>query len=207
MLSLGRDLLEAEDVSGTGNVSLNLTSTGSNLGQMRRDLDGDVSFSVRDGALEGFDFWYELRRARAVTDGNPAPEREQGPRRTPFSSISASGVVADAILTNRDLNGTLAFMTIDGSGTVNLLTDAIDFDMTAQFVDGPVLQSDPAMAGLAGQALPLTVGGTLDAPSIRPDFAALVRERARSEVSERVDEEREEVEERVRDRLRGILDR
>jgi AsmA protein len=214
---LARDLLESEDVSGTGDVRLNVTTTGSNVGQMRRDLDGDVSFTVTDGALNGFDLWYELRRARARLDGAELPARE-GERRTPFSSLSASGVVQDALLTNRDLTGVLDFMTITGNGTVNLLDDMINFDLVARFIDGPTLQSDPEMAKLAGQALPLRATGTLAEPSILPDFAAVVRARAsqavqesveeeRSEVQERVDQQREEAEERVRDRLRGILDR
>src|SRR5690606_6525138 len=199
-------------------LTLNLTTSGSNVGEMRRALGGDVAFTLRDGAWEGFDLWYELRRVRAVTEGNAAPERPEGPRRTPFSVVSATGVVENAILTNRDLTATLPFMTITGAGTANLLDDTLDFDLRATFVDGPALQTDPAMARLAGQSLPLRVGGTIYEPSIAPDFAALVRERARgevqeaveqerSEVQERVEEEREELRDRVRDRLRGILDR
>lgn len=218
LVPLGRDLLESEDVTGTGDVTLNLTSSGSNLGQMRRDLDGEVAFAVRDGSLEGLDLWYELRRARARLDGAAVPERGDAPRRTPFSSLSASGVVQDALLTNRDLNGTLDFMTIRGTGTVNLLDDAVNFDLVARFVDGPKLQSDPEMVNLAGAELPLRVTGTLAEPSILPDFGAAIRARASEAVQERVDEqrgevqqeleqEREEVEERLRDRLRGILDR
>jgi AsmA protein len=218
MLTLGRDLLESEMVSGRGNVTLDLTTTGSNVGEMRRDLDGDVSFSVTDGALLGFDLWYELLRARAVFDGASPPQRPEGDRSTPFSSLSASGVVEDALLTNNDLNGMLPYMSLDGAGTVNLLTDALDFDLTATFIDGPVLQSEPLMAGLAGDQLPLDVVGTIAAPEISPDFSALVRARAeeavserveeeRSEIDQQIEEEREEVRERVRDRLRGILDR
>ncbi|HLF10385.1 MAG TPA: AsmA family protein [Gammaproteobacteria bacterium] len=214
---LGRDLLESEAVSGTGDVILRLTVSGSNLGQMRRDLDGDVAFTVTDGALEGLDLWYELRRARARLDGADVPERGDDPRRTPFSSLSASGVVQDALLTSRDLSATLDFMTIGGVGTVNLLDDAVNFDLTASFVDGPKLQSDPEMVKLAGAAVPLKVTGTLAEPSILPDFGALVRARAteavqerveeqRGEVQERVEEQREEVQDRVRDRLRGLLD-
>src|SRR5690606_25055246 len=140
MLPLGRDLLDSEMVSGTGSLTLDLASTGSNLGQMRRDLDGDVSFTLRDGAWEGFDLWYELRRAKALFDRAPQPERPEGPRRTPFSVVSATGVVQDAILTNRDLTGTLPFMTITGAGTANLLDDTLSFDLVARFVDGPALQ-------------------------------------------------------------------
>lgn len=228
MLPLGRDLLESEMVSGTGSVMLDLTTTGSNVGQMRRDLDGNVSFEVVDGALEGLDLWYELLRARSVFDGQGRPERPEGPRRTPFNSVSASGVVEDALLTNRDLNVALDYIRLDGEGTVNLLTDELDFDLTAAFVDGPKLQSEPLMAGLAGDSLPLTVGGTIEAPEIQPDYAALVRARAQEAVTERVQEEREEVQQRadqereeaqqrleqeadeardrVRDRLRNIFD-
>jgi AsmA protein len=174
---------------------------------MRRDLDGDVAFNVTNGSLEGIDLWFELRRARARLDGETLPERGDAARRTTFSSLSATGVVEDALLTNRDLNGTLDFMTVDGSGTVNLLDDTIAFDLVAKMVDGPVLQSDPAMVKYAGKELPLKVTGTIDAPSVLPDFSAIVRQQVTQEVQDEVDEKVDEARERVRDRLRGLLER
>lgn len=218
LVPLGRDLLGSQDVAGIGDVRLDLVATGSNVGQMRREMDGNVSFTVVNGALEGIDLWYELRRARARLDGADIPERGDAPRRTAFSSLSATGTVEDALLTNRDLKGLLDFMTITGTGTVNLLNDAIDFNLQATFTDGPMLQSDPGMAKLAGQSLPLRVTGTIDAPSVLPDFGKLVGarissevnqavEEQRNEVQERLDQQREETRDRVRDRLRGLLDR
>jgi AsmA protein len=218
LVPLGRDLLGSQDVAGIGDVKLDLVASGSNLGEVRRGLDGSVSFAVVNGALEGIDLWYELRRARARLDGDDLPERGDAARRTAFSSLSASGAVEDALLTNRDLKGVLDFMTITGTGTVNLLDDMINFDLTATFVDGPKLQSDPEMVKYAGQSLPLRATGTLAAPSILPDFGAVVRERVTSQVNEaveeqrtdveqRVDEQREEVRDRLRGRLRGLLDR
>lgn len=208
---LGQDLLGSQAITGIGDVRLSLVTAGSNLGEMRRDLDGDVGFTVTSGSLEGLDLWYELRRARALLDRTPTPERGATPPRTTFSSLSATGVVQDAVLTNRDLNGTLDFMSIDGSGTVNLLDDAIDFDLTAKLVDGPVLQSDPGMAKMAGDTLPLRVTGTMGAPTVLPDFAAIIRGQLQQEADEAVEEKREEVREelqdRVRDRLRGVFDR
>ena len=122
------------------------------------------------------------------------------------------------MLTNRDLNGRLDFMTIDGSGTVNLLDDTINFDLVATIVDGPVLQSDPEMVRYAGDDLPLQVTGTIAAPSVLPNFSAIVREQlseavdeeveeAQQEVQQEVDQEVDEARERVRDRLRGLLER
>ena len=204
---LGHDLIDSDAFAGTGDVHLNVTSTGTNLGEMRRKLAGDVSVSVVNGALEGIDFWYELRRARATLDKTPVPARPSGPPRTPFSSVSATGVVKDAILTNRDLNANLGFMNIDGKGTVNLLTDAIQFDLTAMLTDGEQLQSDPAMAKMAGGTLPLKVTGTLEAPSVLPDFGGLVRAKAREAVNERVDEKKQEVQDKLKDKLKGLLNR
>ena len=204
---LGHDLIESDAFAGTGDVRLNVGSTGSNLGEMRRKLDGDISLSVVDGALEGIDFWYELRRARATIDKTPVPARPAGTPRTPFSSLTASGVVKDAVLTNRDLNANLGFMSIDGKGTVNLLTNAVQFDLIAMLTDGEQLQSDPAMAKMAGGSLPLKVTGTLDAPSVLPDFGALVRAKARAAVSESVEEKKQEVQDKLKDKLKGLLNR
>jgi len=85
--------------------------------------------------------------------------------------------------------------------------DKIGFDLVAKMVDGPVLQSDPAMVKYAGKTLPLKVTGTIDAPSVLPDFSAIVRQQISEQVDDKVEEQKEEVQERVRDRLRGLLNR
>lgn len=218
LVPLGQDLLGAADVTGIGDVKLDLVANGTNLGEMRRGLDGNVQFSVTNGSLEGIDLWYELRRARARLDGADIPDRGDAARRTTFSSLSATGVVEDALLTNRDLTGVLDFMRITGTGTVNLLDDQVAFDLNATFTDGPALQADPGMAKLAGQSLPLKVTGTIAAPSVLPDFGKLVGARVTSEVNQAVEEQRNEVQERLdeqtdeardrlRDRLRNLRDR
>jgi AsmA protein len=204
---LGKDLLGAQYFTGIGNVKLDLVASGSNLGQMRKGVDGAVAFDLKNGSLEGVDLWYELRRVRAVLDKSEAPPRPPGPRRTTFSALSATGDVKDALLTNKDLKGVLDFMTITGSGTVNLLDDKIDLDLKATMVDGPKLQSDPLMAKYAGQSLPLHATGTMAEPSVTPDVAALAKERATSEVNKAVDEQKQKAQDKLKDKLKGLLNR
>ncbi|MFL2547502.1 MAG: AsmA family protein [Candidatus Rariloculaceae bacterium] len=205
-MPLVQDLMDAEFLTGTVSANMDLAATGANLGEVRRQLDGDVSFALADGAWEGVDVWYELRRARAVLDSGAMPEREE-PARTPFSEVSASGLLTDGVLNNEDLIADLGFFTVTGAGTANLVTDAIDFDVVAAFVDGPELQSDPAMEGLAGNELPLAVTGTMSSPSVMPDFGAMIGAEVEAAAEEAIEEEREELEERLNDRLRGIFDR
>ncbi len=81
LAALGQDLLGSQDITGTGDVRLNLVTAGQNLGEMRRGLDGDVAFTVTNGSLEGLDLWFELRRARARLDGDELPRaRRYGTR-------------------------------------------------------------------------------------------------------------------------------
>jgi AsmA protein len=178
-----------------------------NVGEVMRALDGDVSFALSDGTWEGVDVWQQMRRARATFEQEDAPPAPDGEPRTPFSSISASGVIEDAVLTNDDLTASFDFMTIAGAGVVELLNDSMNLDVTATFNDNELLQSDPLMADLAGDSLPLTVTGSLAAPTVRPDFNAMVRAEVEEAVDEAIEEEREELEERLQDRLRGIFDR
>ena len=218
LLGLGRDFLGTEDISGTGDVTLDLFAVGSNVGALRHDLDGTAAFALSDGALEGIDAWHMIRRAYALFTRTEAPTRE-GPERTMFSMISASGAVEDGVLTTNDLNATLAFMSLDGAGTVNLLNDELDIEGTATLVDGPTLQTDPGLARYAGAQLPLTVSGTVSEPSVLPDFGKIVRaivqqaveDAVQEEIEARREEVQEEVEEEVRDRLRdrvrGLFDR
>jgi len=205
--TLMQDYLELEMFTGTLNLEMDVAATGANLGEVMRALDGDVSFSLADGTWEGVDVWHQMRRARATFEREEAPPDPAGDLRTPFSSISASGVIEDAVLTNEDLTASFEFMTVTGAGTVELLNDAMSLDVTATFNDNDLLQSDPLMADLAGDSLPLTVTGSLAGPTVRPDFSAMVRAEVQEAVDERVEEERQELEERLEDRLRGLFDR
>jgi AsmA protein len=201
LAKLGQDLLGSADITGTGTLKLNLVASGSNLGAMRRGLDGDVAFTIAQGSLEGLDLWYELRRARARLDKAAIPDRPAGTPRTTFASLSATGMVEDALLTNRDLSGKLDFMSLAGAGTVNLLNDAVDFDLKATFIDGPTLQSDPDMVKYAGATVPLRVTGTVDAPSVLPDFGAIVKARVQQEVNKAVEDKKNELRDKLRERL------
>jgi AsmA protein len=201
------DYLELEMFTGTLSLDMDVAATGANVGEVMRALDGDVSFALSDGTWEGVDVWQQMRRARATFEQEDAPPAPDGEPRTPFSSISASGVIEDAVLTNDDLTASFDFMTIAGAGVVELLNDSMNLDVTATFNDNELLQSDPLMADLVGDSLPLTVTGSLAAPTVRPDFNAMVRAEVEEAVDEAIEEEREELEERLQDRLRGIFDR
>src|SRR5690606_30049217 len=96
---LFKDLFETNRVSGKGSANIKLAGTGRTTDDLMKTLDGTVDFSVADGALEGADLWYEIRRARAVLRQQAIPQRE-GPARTPFTALKGTGVMRDGVLRN-----------------------------------------------------------------------------------------------------------
>jgi AsmA protein len=178
---------------------------------------------VTNGALLGVDVWQLLQEGRALLTGPDAPAAAAEPR-TAFSRIAVGGPVEDAVLTTNEFSAQMPFATISGQGTLALLTTALDVRASATLIDGEILQQDPVLSGAAGFNFPVRITGTLDAPSVRPDFSGLMgmlgqavrqraseevdaaRDEAEAEVQQELDEAKDELENDLRDRLRDRLD-
>ena len=71
--ALAMAMFEQDNISGTINGTFKLSGRGADLGAIQRDLGGNISLELIDGAYEGTDVWHELRKARAVLRQEEAP--------------------------------------------------------------------------------------------------------------------------------------
>ncbi len=192
MDALARAMFDQENVTGTINGRFQLSGSGEDLAAIQRGLDGSISMELLDGAFEGTDIWYELRRARALFKQEPAPE-PQLPARTRFSSITMSGNVTDGVFKINDLDGELPFMRLTGKGEVDLPSAEVDYQLTARILERPEFiegATEEELEEFTEAVIPLSITGTLVEPKIAPDIEAMLRE-----------EVREKVEEEIKDRL------
>ncbi len=190
--SLAQAMFEQENITGTINGSFKLSGRGENLAAIQRSLGGSMSMELIDGAWEGTDLWYELRRARALYKQEPAPEPEL-PARTQFSSVKATGPVTDGVFRNDDLFAQLPFMQLTGKGTVDIAAAEVDYRMTARILENPEFATDATAEELeefTEAKIPLRITGSLADPTIAPDIEEMLKE----EVKEKVEEE-------IRDKL------
>ena len=225
---LGADLYQVDKVTGTATAAFNLSATGSNLGDIRRKLNGTMNLNLADGAWEGIDLWHEFRKARALFKQEAAPEAPAGPPRTPFSSVTATAKVTDGVVRNDDLRAVLPFMVLTGRGEASLPTEQLDFDLMAEVLDKPELANDATVADLGGTRIPLKLSGPMSDPKLRPDFAALVKEEAERKIKDTLldklglggkdeaaegeapadgepAEEEESPEDKIKDKLKGLF--
>jgi AsmA protein len=165
-----------------------------------KTLDGNVDFKVADGALEGADLWYEIRRARALLKRQSPPERS-GPPRTTFSALTGTGVFRDGVMSNDDLNIDMQYLKVGGQGALDLPKNALDYRLTAKVLKIPREGADPAqMEELVDAEIPVKVTGALSDPKVRPDLEGYLKNQAKQKVEEKIKE-------KLGDKLKDIFKR
>ena len=199
--ALALAMFEQENVTGAINGTFKLTGRGADLGAVQKSLAGNMNFELVDGAFEGTDVWYEIRRARALLKQEPAPKPVL-PARTQFSTVRASGPVTDGVFRNDDLLAELPFMQITGNGTVDFAAAMLDYQMSARVLEKPEFASGASAAELdefTEAVIPLRITGPLSSPSVKPDIEGMLKEQVKQEIEEK----KEELKDRLMDKLIG----
>ncbi len=213
---LFKDFFKTNRVSGKGTANIKLTGAGMTTDDIVNTLDGVIDFNVADGALEGTDLWWEIRRARALIKQQAAPEAPAKPR-TPFSAMKGTAQVAKGVLTNNDLDVATQYLKIGGQGSVDLPKNTLDYRLTAtvlKFRDPAAPAATPAAGAPAAPAapavseqdlvdaqIPVKITGTLSNPKVRPDLEGYLK----GMVKQRFEQEKGKVEEKVREKLQDKL--
>ncbi len=180
------DLFDTNALRGTLSLRLSGTGTGNTFDALLRHLAADLSLDLRDGTFRGVDVRYDLQRARARLAGAPPPEAP-ATLETPIRTLSASGHMADGRLKTNRFTVETPDLRFIGQGAINLLDLSLDYELDAQ-----VLQSGAAAAGLAdlaGATIPLTLRGPIASPKVGVDLKALVSNRLRNAVEQRMRKE------------------
>jgi AsmA protein len=181
---LFRDLFKTKRVSGKGGANIKLSGAGRNTDDIVKTLAGNLDFAVADGAIEGTDLWYEIRRARALIKQQAVPERT-GPERTAFSALRGTGAMQNGVLSNNDLDVSLQYLKVTGQGKVDVPNNTLDYRLIATVLKIPREGAQAAQTA------------TLSDPKVRPDIEGYLK----GKVKERVEQERGKVEQKIKDKL------
>jgi AsmA protein len=188
LADLAKAMFKKDNITGTISGGFNLTGRGNDMAAVQQSLAGNMAFKLSDGAYEGTDIWYELRRARALLKGGAAPKPSL-PARTAFSSVSATGAVTDGVMRNDDLVAELPFMRLSGSGNVDLAAGSVDYSLIARVLERPdALEniSEEELDDFTEAVIPLKITGPLSSPSVKPDIEKLLKKQVEKEIKDRL---------------------
>ena len=182
---MAADLFDGAALSGTAAGHVRLSGEGRTSGQVSRRLTGDIGLAINDGAWEGANIWYEIRKALAIFK-RQAPPAAPTENRTVFSRMQATATVSEGVMTTNDLVAELPFLSLSGGGTIDLANSKIDLKLVAVVRSDPELLADRLTKDIAGKRIPLKITGTLDDPGIQPDFVDLLKEKAKEKLLEKL---------------------
>lgn len=200
--ALANAAFESKRLVGRGDANIALSGAGSTDTQLIKSLAGKIDLNVREGAVNGVDLWYELRRAIALVKRTAAPTRTE-PVRTPFKTLSGSATLANGVVRNEDLRIDMDYLKARGKGTLGVDSLAVNYRLVAEVYKLPSEGAGSEMVDVKALEIPIAVTGTLADLKIRPDVGDLVKVRVRKEV----DKHREDLKKKLDEKLKRLFNR
>ncbi|MFP5507169.1 MAG: AsmA family protein [Gammaproteobacteria bacterium] len=195
------DMLGEAKVTGTANVAVKLTAAGNDPAAVRRSMNGNANFAFTDGTVKGLNVLGDIRKAYAVLRGKPAPA--DAGNQTDFSALTGTATITNGLVRNDDLLGKSPLMQVEGQGTADLNTEALDYRVTATLVDALEGEGE-----LTGRPIPVRITGTFDQPKVGVDMQSALAQELKKRVEEKVQEKIEEkLQDKVQDKLKGLFGR
>jgi AsmA protein len=167
MAGLGQDLLSSAKFSGALDLTATLRAQGRIFRELRRSVNGRVTYAVKDGALEGVSVWDAIADGYARAQGKTATA--SGAPRTEFTDLHGTANLSHGVMYDKAFSGTLPSLVLSGSGKLDLADLTVDYSLKGRVMGRPLAGG----AALKGATLPMHVTGTLGSLKVQPDVSGL----------------------------------
>jgi len=157
-----RRLAEIDSLDGTLTMKTSLHGSGMVAERSTQRLGGQGHIALSNGSVKGFDIAGALRNLTSF-------QKQTGPKKTDFSTLSASFTITNGVVDNRDLFMASPLFRLTGYGKVNLVSKQLDYHAKPKLVGTLTGQGDtlPVRKGLA---VPISITGSFNHPKIRPEI-------------------------------------
>jgi len=169
-------LMDAADVDViSGSANFTVKGSGSSLipDKLKQNLDAIGQFEVADGSLYGVNIPQMIRSAQQKLKGDLSADNKEA-LKTDFTSLTGSFTIKEAVVTNPDLAMASPLIRLNGKGTANIVSQALDYALTTSVVGSLSGQGDTVDESLKGVDIPLTIKGTFQDPKFGIDTKALL---------------------------------
>jgi AsmA protein len=201
------DLTGSDLLSGKGDITADLTASGWNADELRRNLGGSLEIHVPKGTVKDINLEKLVRGAEARLTGRKPPAGL--PTQTDFTDLSASAEIKDGLLSNRDLVASADYLRVTGKGTIDLVRGRFDYRFEPMFVKPP---KGRGIKELEGIPIPVLLTGPFDRLRWEVDVAKALSAAAERRFGEQGSDLLKKLEERtgikgLEQGLRGLFGR
>ncbi|GAB2793821.1 AsmA family protein [Halomonas shantousis] len=188
---------EASPLRGRLTLEGEFTSRTNTLDTLVRNLNGNASLRIDDGAMLDVNVSREMCTTVAMLEGRESTR--EWSEDTAFDQIAASVRVVNGVAQNDDLTIRIPGIELTGEGSVNLVTERLDYDAFARFIDTADEEACKVNPRLERVRVPVHCEGNLneapgqwcafDRQAFQNVLTELARDEASRKASERVDRE------------------
>src|SRR4051812_37104106 len=169
-----RDAANKDVLEGKGNVTLDVTTTGTLVSELKRALNGNARMELKDGAIKGIDLAGAVRNVKAKFGGKDAEGSGSQKEKTDFSDLSASFVIKNGVAHNEDLSLKSPFLRVTGAGDVDIAADSVNYVVKTGVVASTAGQGGKELGELKGLTIPVRVSGPFDALKYKVEFSQMI---------------------------------
>jgi len=161
------DAADFNRLTGTGNLTLNIVSTGASQKAIADNLGGAGALKLTDGAVKGINLAAMVRNVSGafVTGGS-------GAQQTDFAELTGTYQITNGILANKDLEMLNPLLRLSGAGTANIGARTVDYTIVPKAV--ATTEGQGGKTDLGGISVPVKITGSWDNLKFAPDPKALL---------------------------------
>ena len=208
--ALADRLPELASLQGKVNASMNVTTHGQYASVLTKNLNGEISFNVDQGAFKGTNFDHLLCQAIASVRKKSLQKTDDWGTTTDFTDLSGTLVIRNGVATNDNLIAALANMNLKGDGYVNLVDRKLDYHLGLNIPGGQAPGNDPACEvneEFANVTWPVQCYGELGDLKCGIDLERMVKTVAEITQNRLKQKFEEKVQEPVKKLLQGLFDK
>jgi AsmA protein len=194
-----------EQLSGTGNLSVELRARGLDADSITRTLSGTLALSLKKGEIKGVDLQKMVNDIVTLAEkakGRPPTIKPKPADSTRFDSFSASVRIKNGVARNEDLRLQGPFLLANkkegglwasGKGTADLPKQTIDYRLLVKVAED---------AARKGTTIPIDIRGSLAEPQFKPDWNAFIKAEVKKKVDKKVEQKKQKLEDKLKKRLK-----
>jgi len=161
-------------LEGKGNVTLDVTTRGTLVSELKRALNGSARMELRDGAIKGIDLAGAVRSVKSNIGGQDAEGSGSQKEKTDFSELTASFAIKNGVAHNEDLSLKSPFLRVTGAGDVDIGADSVNYVVKTGIVSSMSGQGGKELSELKGLSVPVRVSGPFDALKYKVEFSQMI---------------------------------
>jgi AsmA protein len=194
-----RDYQGEARMSGIVDASAQLQGQGHKADELKASLNGQLSFLFKDGVIKGFNLQKIIDQGKALIK-EPALPKDYKNDQTLFSEMSGTATITNGLIQNNDLVAKSSKLRVDGKGSVNLNTEALDYKADAKLLDADATEPEQVKG-----AMTVNIAGTLSNPSYTIDIASLLIDKNKAKIDKLINKLDKKLGPGLGDLLKGIL--